>query len=148
MNIIDPFSFERSKCVKNSIRIVDGDTFHCNVILSYLPDNYSLKSTIRLYRIDSAEKNTESGKLMIKLLNHIISNSDEIFIQGIKKDIYGRVLSEVYIVKDNIEYNLSNYLIDNKVVVKADKRYTRNSCEKLDELPEVNEHVEALLAAN
>ena len=142
-NVINPYVFAKSTCV--SWKVVDGDTFH-SILRIYTPDNTNsilMKQTIRLLRIDASEKSTRNGKLMKEVLSKILSQASKIEVEGCGKDPYGRVLGEVTIHRShNIQsvmsgltgvqslpsssYNLADFLLLKKVVVKANKRESRS----------------------
>lgn len=146
--IIDPYCFPRATC--KDIKVVDGDTFHCKFRLSHPSlDNSNInlwiRSTIRLNRIDAAEKNTSNGKLMKRILELIFRESDKIEVQGIKKDVYGRVISEVFINHKNLgEINLSTFFLEKRIVLEATKRQVRSLEDSITEEQNLQKMMETL----
>lgn len=109
MNIIDIYNYKLNADV---LHVIDGDTIQ---VLTHF-ENFSIKQTVRLNRIDTPEK---FGKYKIiglavkQFVNNIIRNyNNKIIIHAIKKDMYGRVIAEVFF-HDNT--NLNDILIQNKV---------------------------------
>ena len=148
MILIDPFTFPRSKCY--DVRVIDGDTIACNVVHSTLKSidgdqEIVLKSTIRLIRIDAPEKRTSAGTLLKMFLTKLLATASKIEVEGVKKDIYGRVLGEMYVTSPLLAegahgddrvigpINLSDWFLSYGVVMSADKRVQRTASEEMIE---------------
>lgn len=133
MITLNPFIFPKSKCI--DIRVIDGDTFSCNIIHHLEDIDILVPSTIRINRLDAAEKNTYNGQLLKDIMNNLFSKAIEVEVQGIKKDLYGRVLGEVTVALPRIILeNLSDFLLNRGVVVRAMKRHNRTASEESMEL--------------
>ena len=139
MLLIDPFTFPRSKCL--DVRVIDGDTIACNVIHHRLGDEDILvKSTIRLIRIDAAERRTNAGYLLKKFLTKLLESATMIEAQGIQKDLFGRVLCEVYVsspLLGETSLNLSDFFLTYDLVLQADKRVPRSESRETEEVKNI-----------
>jgi len=94
------------------IKIIDGDTF--TVLTDF--GICKIKQKIRLNRIDTPEKfgKYKNIGLTVKLhVTQLINNSNnKIFIHATGQDLYGRIISEIFL---NDNTNLSDYLINNNL---------------------------------
>lgn len=86
--------------VKSLVKIVDGDTFDCDIDLGF--DVVLSKQRIRLMGIDTWESRTRDkeekarGLLAKQFTKEMLESADEITLKSHGKGKYGRVLGEVY----------------------------------------------------
>jgi endonuclease YncB( thermonuclease family) len=111
MNLIKPFA----------LKVLDGDTLDC--ILPCTPFTEVLVNRrLRLYGIDTPEKNTDAGKFIIEWLTWWLSiHNDVVRVQYITADKFsGRFVGQVWVPYTNLEsptevrsVTLSSLLISN-----------------------------------
>jgi endonuclease YncB( thermonuclease family) len=109
MNILDIYNYKNYAEV---VKVVDGDT------ISVLTDFgvCKIKQKLRLNRIDTPEKFGKYKEIGLAITSHVkdlINNSsNKILVHAVGSDLYGRVISEIFL-HDNT--NLSDYLLNNKL---------------------------------
>ena len=109
MNILDIYNYKNYAQV---LKVVDGDTIW--VLTDFVV--CKIKQKLRLNRIDTPEKFGKYKEIGLAITSHVkdlINNScNKIFVHAIGSDLYGRVISEIFL-HDNT--NLSDYLLNNKL---------------------------------
>lgn len=91
------------------VRVLDGDT----IVIAWLANNVSVKSSVRLYGINAAEVHTKNlqekqvGLQMKAELEKIVLNKI-VTLYDISKDKYGRILAKL--ACGNIQ-DVSNYML-------------------------------------
>ena len=101
------FVFKNVQC----LRVIDGDTIVCQILLT--PDSLTIKKKIRLARIDTPELNEPRGKEIRSYLKSMIQNKklNELVVNGM--DGWGRWIAEV----EYCGINISDFLLENKMAV-------------------------------
>jgi|688.fasta_scaffold444856_3 endonuclease YncB( thermonuclease family) len=109
MNILDIYNYKNYAEV---LKVVDGDTIWVLTDFGVC----KIKQKLRLNRIDTPEKFGKYKEIGLAITSHVkdlINNScNKIFVHAIGSDLYGRVISEIFL-HDNT--NLSDYLLNNKL---------------------------------
>ncbi len=109
MNILDIYNYKNYAEV---LKVVDGDTIWVLTDFGVC----KIKQKLRLNRIDTPEKFGKYKEIGLAITSHVkdlINNSsNKIFVCAIGSDLYGRVISEIFL-HDNT--NLSDYLLNNKL---------------------------------
>ena len=107
MKLFDPFKFELPGTIR---KIVDGDTFHVDVVLD---NQYVIPCVVRLIGVDAAEKQTAPGKLLKTCMQKLVGT--DVVVRSIKKDPYGRNLGEIFLNEES----LSSLLLMKRLVREA-----------------------------
>ena len=99
--------------VKSLVKIVDGDTFDCDIDLGF--SVVLAKQRIRLMGIDTWESRTRDkkekakGMLAKAFTKELLENAKEITLKSHGKGKYGRVLGEVYCDDKCLNEELKTY---------------------------------------
>lgn len=99
------FTYLNAQC----IRVIDGDTIECNIMLTF---DTRITKKIRLARIDTPEMNEPEGPAAKEAVKNLLQNR-RINLHVMGKDSWGRWIAEV-IYKDE---NISDWLLGNQYAV-------------------------------
>jgi micrococcal nuclease len=94
------------------VRVVDGDTIDVIVDMGFR--RYS-EERLRINRINAPEIRGISkfdGQISKEFVESLLPIGTEIFIQSFKGDAFGRWLAEVYFIKDDVQINLSDLMLE------------------------------------
>jgi len=105
-----------------ALSVIDGDTFDCILPTDPFPGMFVQKH-LRLYGIDTPEKNTEAGKVVMSFVKQWIEeHPQKIRIHYITKDKFdGRFVGQIFremmdkTSRTLIHESLVVYLLDNKM---------------------------------
>lgn len=104
-----------------ALSVIDGDTFDCILPTEPFPGMFVQKH-LRLYGIDTPEKNTEAGKIVMSFVKQWIEEKPQnLRIQYLTKDKFdGRFVGQLFrqvVYKNGMssQESLTSYLLDKKM---------------------------------
>lgn len=96
------------------VRVIDGDTLEVDIDLGF--DRIRTRQKLRLLRVNTPERKTsDTWRAATEITSDIVFSSKTIVIQTVKKDSFGRWLSEVWC--DGV--NLNDILVEHGFVYVA-----------------------------